>query len=64
MPGEVLVKFKSDAHPASVRAALSAQNARAVGKVPALGVQRLSVPEGQELAIIASLRHHPLVEYA
>jgi len=64
VPGEVLVKFKSNAHPANVRAALSAQNARAVGKVPALGVQRLNVPEGQELAIIAALQHHPLVEYA
>jgi thermitase len=64
VPGEVLVKFKSDASPASVRAALSAQDARAVGQVPALGVQRLTVPEGQELAIITALQHHPLVEYA
>jgi thermitase len=64
VPGEVLVKFKRDAPPASVRATLSAQNARAVGQVPALGVHRLSVPEGRELAVIASLRHHPLVEYA
>ena len=64
MPGEVLVKFRGDAHPASVRAALSAQNARAVGEVAALGVQRLKVPEGQELAIIAALRRNPLVEYA
>jgi thermitase len=64
MPGEVLVKFKSDAPSASVQVALSAQDARIVGEVPALGVQRLTVPEGQELAIIAALRHHPLVEYA
>jgi thermitase len=64
VPGEVLVKFKSDAHPASVQTAISAQNARAVGEVPALGVQRLKVPEGQELAVIAALQHHPLVEYA
>ena len=64
MPGEVLVKFKSDAPSASVQVALSAQDARVVGEVPALGVQRLTVPEGQELAIIAALRHHPLVEYA
>ena len=64
VPGEVLVKFKSDAPPASVQAALSAQDARAVGEVPALGVQRLRVPEGQELATIAALQHHPLAEYA
>lgn len=64
MPGEVLVKFKSDAQPASVRAALSAQNARVVGGVAALGVQRLKVSEGQELAIIAALRRNSLVEYA
>jgi thermitase len=64
VPGEVLVKFKRDAPRVSVQAALSAQDARAVGQVPALGVQRLRVPDGQELAIIAALRHHPLVEYA
>jgi len=64
VPGEVLVKFKSDAPPAGVRAALSAQDVRTVGEVPALGVQRLRVPEGREMAIIAALRHHPLVEYA
>ncbi len=64
VPGEVLVKFKSDASLASVRAALSAQDARAVGEVPALGIQRTRVPRGQELAIITVLRHHPLVEYA
>jgi len=64
VPGEVLVKFKSDASPTSVQAALSAQDVRAVGEVPALGIQRLTVPEGQELAIIAALRRHPLVEYA
>jgi thermitase len=64
VPGEVLVKFKRDAPRISVQAALSAQDARAVGQVRALGVQRLRVPEGQELTIIASLRHHPLVEYA
>jgi thermitase len=63
VPGEVLVKFKSGAPPAGVRAALSAQNARAAGQVPVLGVQRLTVPEGQELAVISALRHHPLVEY-
>jgi subtilisin family serine protease len=63
VPGEILAKFKSGASPASVRAALSAQDARAAGEVPALGVQRLRVPEGRELAIIAALRHHPLVEY-
>jgi thermitase len=64
VPGEVLVKFKRDASPASVQAALLAQDARAVGEVPALGVQRLKVPEGQELAVVAALRPHPLVEYA
>lgn len=64
VPGEVLVKFRSDTPPASVQAALSAQDVRAVGEVPALSVQRLTVPEGQELAVITALRHHPLVEYA
>jgi thermitase len=64
VPGEVLVKFKDDAPPASVQAALSARDARAVGEVPALGVQRLKVPEGQELAVIAALQHDLLVEYA
>jgi len=64
VPGEVLVKFKSDVSPISVQAALSAQDVRAVGEVAALGVQRLTVPKGQELAIVAALRHHPLVEYA
>ncbi|HID61228.1 MAG TPA: peptidase S8, partial [Anaerolineae bacterium] len=61
---EILVKFKSGVSPASVQAALSAQDARSVGEVPALGVQRLTVPEGQELATVAALRRHPLVEYA
>jgi thermitase len=64
VPGEVLVKFKSDTSPANVRTILSAQDARAVGKVPALGVQRLAVPEGQEWAVITALQQHPLVEYA
>jgi thermitase len=64
VPGEVLVKFKGDASPASVQAVLLAQDARAVGEVPDLGVQRLKVPEGQELAVVAALRLHPLVEYA
>jgi thermitase len=64
VPSEVLVKFKSDAPSAIVQAVLAAQYARVVGEVPTLGVQRLTVPQGQELAIIAALRHHPLVEYA
>ena len=64
VPGEVLVKFQSDAPQTSVQAALSAQDARVVGEVPALGIQRLRVPQGQELAIIAALRRYPLVEYA
>jgi thermitase len=64
VPGEVLVKFKIDAPPTSAQAALLAQDARAVGEVPALGVQRLKVPEGQELAVVAALQPHPLVEYA
>ena len=64
VPGEVLVRFRSDASPISVQAALSAQEARAVDQVPALGVQRLKVPEGRELAVISALRQNPLVEYA
>jgi thermitase len=64
VPGEVLVKFKKGASLASARAVLSAQNARAVGEIPVLGVQRLNVPEGQELAIIEALQRNPLVEYA
>jgi thermitase len=64
VPGEVLVKFKKGASLSSARAVLSAQNVRAVGEIPALGVQRLSVPKGQELTVIAALQHHPLVEYA
>ncbi len=64
VPGEVLVKFRRDASPVSVQAALSAQAAHTVGEVPALGVHRLSVSEGQELAVIAALRQNPLVEYA
>ncbi len=64
VPGEVLVKFKSGAPKANVQAALATQDARPVGEVSALGVQRLKVPEGQELATIAALQRHPLVEYA
>jgi thermitase len=64
VPGEVLVKFKRDASLPKMQTTLLAQNARAVGEIPALGVQRLSVPEGQELTVITALQQNSLVEYA
>ncbi|MGQ9626391.1 MAG: S8 family peptidase [Anaerolineae bacterium] len=72
-PGQVLFKFRPGVRPGEAQAALfRAEDDLALppyalsvaGEIKALGVKRLSVPPGRELAAIEILRQNPLVEFA
>jgi thermitase len=66
-PGRILVKFKPGVSQSSAQRALSAQNlnaASAADAVPSLGVLKVPVTSGQELAEVAALRSDPNVLYA
>jgi thermitase len=66
-PGRILVKFKPGVSQSGAQRALSAQNlnaASAADAIPALGVLKVPVTSGQELAEVAALRGDPNVLYA
>jgi thermitase len=66
-PGRILVKFKPGVGQSGAQQALSAQNlnaASAANAVPSLGVLKVPVNSGQELAEVAALRGDPNVLYA
>ena len=66
-PGRILVKFKPGVGQPGEQRALSAKNlnaASAANAAPSLGVLKVPVKSGQELAEIAALRSDPNVLYA
>jgi type VII secretion-associated serine protease mycosin len=62
--GVILVKFKTGVSEESISSALAKYSAQITGQIPALGVLRLSVPEGREVELSEQLSQDPAVEYA
>ena len=62
--GVILVKFKTEVSEESISSALAKYSAQITGQIPALGVLRLSVPEGREVELSEQLSQDPAVEYA
>jgi type VII secretion-associated serine protease mycosin len=62
--GVVLVKFRPRVGEATISSMLAKYPIRAIDQIPALGVLRLSVPEGGEIEISQGLSLDPAVEYA
>jgi len=60
----VLVKFRPRVHEATISSTLAEYPVRAIEQIPALGVLRLSVPEGDEIEISQQLAEDPAVEDA
>jgi thermitase len=64
-PGRILIKFQSGIGMASVQQELSVlRDVSIEGRIPALEVQLLRVPAGEEWSLIDRLRSLPSVEYA
>ncbi len=64
-PGRILIKFQSGVNAASVQQNLSAFGDVSIeSQIPALDVQLLRVPVGEEWSLIDRLRALPGVEYA
>jgi thermitase len=64
VPGQILVKFKPSVGELSAQRALAAQSLAVAGAIPSLGVLKVSVKPGQELAEITALRSDSNVLYA
>jgi type VII secretion-associated serine protease mycosin len=62
--GVVLVKFRPRVREATISSMLAKYPVRAIEQIPALGVLRLSVPEGDEIETSQRLAEDPAVEYA
>jgi type VII secretion-associated serine protease mycosin len=62
--GVILVKFKTEASEEGISSTLGKFSAQITGQIPALGVLRLSVPEGREIELSEQLSQDPAVEYA
>jgi thermitase len=62
--GRILVKFKPGVGGPSAQRALTAQGLTVAGAIPSLGVLKVSVKPGQELAEVAALSSNPNVLYA
>jgi len=62
--GVILVKFKTGVSEEGISSALDKFSAQITGQIPALGVLRLSVPEGREIELSEQLSQDPAVEYA
>lgn len=62
--GVILVKFKTEVSEEGISSALDKFSAQITGQIPALGVLRLSVPEGREIELSEQLSQDPAVEYA
>ena len=63
-PGQVLVKFRAETPPQDRAQALGALDLPILGQLPALNVQRVAAPEGQEHQAVEALEADPRVEYA
>src|SRR6266496_2843927 len=63
-PGHILVRFKTAPAQSALDQLTSAFGARAVGKMPEIGVTHFQVPPQAGLALIEHLRHRPDVEFA
>lgn len=64
VPGEILVKFRSEVGQGNRRRVLAGESMRTLAVSPYSGVVRLQVPPGQEAAMIAHLQAQGEVEYA
>lgn len=62
--GRILVKPADNSSEVNVAAAMRAEGAREVGRVPQLGVRILQVPEQAEARVIAALSRNPNFEFA
>jgi type VII secretion-associated serine protease mycosin len=60
----VLVKFRAGVREGTISSVLGKYSAQAASQIPALGLLRLSVPEGSEMEISERLSEEPAVEYA
>lgn len=63
-PGEVLVQWRADVPRAEVQSLLASERIELLETITSLRVDRLRVPVGQELALIARLNADPRVVYA
>jgi len=62
--GVVLVKFRSGVRQETISSVLGRYSVQVTGRIPALGVLRLSVPVGAEIDVSERLSQDPAVEYA
>ncbi|MFQ6059535.1 MAG: hypothetical protein ACE5MB_11725, partial [Anaerolineae bacterium] len=62
-PGQVLVKLKTEM-PNALTSILATGNLRVEDRIPGLDVYVLTVPRGEELAMVEALRANPAVQYA
>jgi thermitase len=62
--GQILVKFKQGIPQATIRQELQKHNASIINTNTAIRVSTISVPEGQEDAVIKALQDSGLIEYA
>jgi subtilisin family serine protease len=62
--GEVLVKWREDVTAAAARAAVSLEGLVVLQEIASLGLSRVAVPPGLELAYAAELSDDPVVAYA
>jgi len=60
----VLVKFRAGMSEQTISSVLDKYSVQVTDQIPALGVLRLSVPEGRELDVSEQLSQDPAVEYA
>jgi thermitase len=64
VPGEILVKFKSDADDDEAREILRQNNLRRKRLLERIDVEVVEVPRGQETRLANALSHNPKVEFA
>jgi subtilisin family serine protease len=64
LPGRVLVRFQPAVAAARVQETLAQVGAASLGAINSIGVERLAVPPGQEVAVVAALQQNPNVAFA
>jgi thermitase len=64
VPAQILVKFKAQTPQAVIDAQLRSHNAKVTGRVSALDVLVINVPQATEDRVITALSRNPNVEYA
>src|SRR3989344_4734993 len=64
VPAQILVKFKAQTPQAVIDAQLRSHNAKVTGRVSALDVLVVNVPQATEDRVITALSRNPNIEYA